>query len=210
MRTLAVPALALAIGLSQATPGAAATPGKVPVVRDGKAVAVVVLADRPTAVARYAAQELVYHVERATGAKLAVVTEGEAPPAGTPRIYVGDCAATRAARIDVKSLSPEAFTLRAADAALTIAGDDGGGDPLDPDVRAGTLFGVYEWLGRDLGVRWLWPGELGTVVPRAGTIVAQPVDATVTPPFAQRRVRPGLGFTSDHPALGFTAKAAEQ
>lgn len=210
MKRIVVAALALVLGPAPVASGAAAPPDGVPVVRDGKAEAVIVTADRPTAVARYAAQELVYHVERATGAKLAVVTEATVPPAGTARIYLGDGRATRAAGIDVKALPPEGFTLRVADAALIIAGDDGPGDPLDQDVRAGTLFGVYEWLGRDLGVRWLWPGELGTVVPRAGTVVARPVSETVTPRFAQRRVRPGLGFTSDHPALGFTAKAAEQ
>lgn len=210
MSKIVVSALALAIGLWQSAPGVAATPAGVRVVHDGKVEAVIVMADRPTAVARYAAQELIYHVERATGAKLAVVSEGTAPPASTTRIYLGDCVATRAVGIDVRSLPPEAFTLRAAGVALYIAGDDGPGDPLDQDVRAGTLFGVYEWLGRDVGVRWLWPGELGTVVPWAGTIVARPVSETVSPRFAQRRVRPGLGFTSDHPALGFTSKAAEQ
>lgn len=209
MSRIVVPALVLAIGLAQAAPGAAA-PAGIPVVRDGKAAAVVVTANSPTAVARYAAQELVYHVERATGVRLTVVTEGTGPPADTARIFLGDCRATRAAGIDVPSLPPEAFTLRTAETALYIAGNDGSGDPLDQDVRAGTLFGVYEWLGRDLGVRWLWPGELGTFVPRTGAIVAQPVRETISPRFAQRRVRPGLGFTSDHPALGFSAKAAEQ
>ena len=56
--------------------------------------------------------------------RLAVVTEGTAPPAGTPRIYLGNCLATKAAGIDVKSLPPEGFTLRAEGVVLYIAGDD--------------------------------------------------------------------------------------
>ena len=91
---------------------------------------------------------------------------------------------------------------------LYIAGRDGGGDPLDRDTSAGTLFGVYEWLQRDLGVRWLWPGELGTFVPRTESVAAREVDDTVAPALVQRHVRHGLEFTSEHPALGFTSKAA--
>src|SRR5262249_10193722 len=41
-----------------------------PLVRDGKPVAVVVLPAEPFPVARLAAEELVYHVEKATGARL--------------------------------------------------------------------------------------------------------------------------------------------
>ena len=38
-------------------------------------------------------------------------------------------------------------------------------------VHSGTLLGVYEVLEDYLGVRWLWPGDLGTYVPRRNTIV---------------------------------------
>jgi hypothetical protein len=69
---------------------------------------------------------------------------------------------------------------------------------------------VYEWLERAVQVRWLWPGELGTYVPRLRTVTAGAVNQTVSPALSQRRVRPGLSFTSQNPALGFTAKAAEQ
>src|SRR5450759_5229630 len=44
-------------------------------VENGRPGAVIVTADQPTAVARYAAQELAYHVEKATGVKLIVTTE---------------------------------------------------------------------------------------------------------------------------------------
>jgi hypothetical protein len=68
---------------------------------------------------------------------------------------------------------------------------------------------VYEWLDQALKVRWLWPGAGGTFVPKAATIVAPDVQATAAPAFIQRKLRPGLGFTSEHPALGFTKAAAE-
>jgi hypothetical protein len=102
------------------------------------------------------------------------------------------------------------FTLRSTGSALFIVGRDENGDPLDRDTSAGTLFGVYEWLERELAVRWLWPGEVGTFVPHTSTLALHPADRTVKPDLFQRQVRPGLGFTSGNPALGFTTKAAAE
>jgi hypothetical protein len=190
---------------------ARAETASVPIVRDGREVAVIITADQPNAVARYAAQELVYHVERATGARLAIASESASTNAGaTTRIFLGDTRAARAAGIAAAKLAPETFTLRTAAAqnAIFIAGRDDSGEPLDRDTSAGTLFGVYEWLERNVGVRWVWPGELGTHVPATRTIVDRPVDETVSPRFFQRHVRAGLEFKSENRALGFTPAAA--
>lgn len=195
------------LALLSSTAGQAAN--GVPIVQNGQAVADVVLPDRPTPVAQYAARELVYHVQKATGVTLRVVPEAEAGGTG-PHLYLGACRAARAAGVDLAQLPAEALVLHTTGNQLFIAGSDGPGDPLDPDTRAGTLFGVYEWLESALGVRWLWPGELGTFVPHTGSLVSTVANRTVTPKLMQRRVRPGLSFTGENPALGFTPKAAEQ
>ena len=179
------------------------------VIADGQANAVIVTPDQPNAVVRYAAQELADHCAKATGVRLAVATESAVPAGAKVRVYLGDTRAARAAGIEAGALAAETFILRTGADALFIAGRDGSGDPLERDTSAGTLFGVYEWLERDLEVRWLWPGELGTHVPKARSITVRPHDEQVTPPFFQRHLRTGLGFKSEHPALGFTAKAAE-
>ena len=180
----------------------------VEIVRDGQATAVIVLADQPTAVSRYAAQELAHHLERATGARLATVAESTLAGTAGTRIYLGDTRAAQAAGLDATRLAPETCVLRTAPQALFIAGYDAAGDPLEPGTFAGTLFGVYEWLERELAVRWLWPGELGTIVPRTKTVRARSVDATITPAFFQRNVRGGLTFRGERPELGFTPEAA--
>ncbi len=182
----------------------------IPIVRDAKPAAVIVLSENVTPALRYAAEELVYHVERATGAKLAIQCECDTTPEGSA-IFLGDTYTAREAGIKVASLPPETFVLRTLDQkkALIIAGRDTNGDPLDRDTSAGTLFGVYEWLERDLGVRWLWPGELGTLVPKTQTLTAHTVNETISPAFLQRHVRAGLGWESGHPALGFTPAAAK-
>jgi hypothetical protein len=91
---------------------------------------------------------------------------------------------------------------------LFIAGGDAAGDPLNDNTSAGTLFGVYEWLERDLGVRWLWPGVLGTIVPRTASLHVHDVDATVAPAFFQRNTRGGLTFKGQHAELDFSPEAA--
>lgn len=179
----------------------------VPLVRDGKSVAtIVVAADAPPAT-HYAAAELIHHLERATGAKLPLTST---PPASGPRILLGDTPAARAANLHSSALPLETFTLRTLDdRTLLIAGRDTPGDPLDRDTSAGTLFGVYEFLERVLGVRWTWPGDQGTYIPRTATLTAPSLDLTLSPRFTQRHIRPGLTFKPDHPALGFTAAAAK-
>jgi hypothetical protein len=182
----------------------------VTLVSDGKPVCVVVTSDHPSAVVAYAAEELVGHLQKATGVLVEVIVESSLRPQMESRVFIGDSESVRAAGVATPTLAPEAFVLRTTGKALIIAGDDGRGDPLDSDTRAGTLWGVYEWLDRTLGIRWLWPGELGTYVPKTKTVIARDVDETIPPRFIQRRLRPGMGFESENPALGFTGKAFEQ
>lgn len=160
---------------------------------------------------RYAAKELAYHLGRATGHRPAVIDETAARTASARFIFLGNTAAARSAGIEGEKLPAEAFVLHGTDAELIIAGHDAAGNPLDMDTSAGTLFGVYAWLERNQGVRWLWPGDLGTYVPSSTEITLRPVDETVTPRFFQRNVRPGLNFGRDltHAALGFTRETAQ-
>jgi len=169
------------------------TQAGVPVVADGRAQAVVVLPAEPEAVVRYAAEELVYHVAKATGFKLPVVAEGQAPRETAGRIFLGPTAAAARAGIDAGKLSPDSFTLRTAGTALYVVGRDSPGLPLSPDTWAGTLFGVYEVLERVLGVRWLWPGELGEHVPKTAAVAVPDWNETIAPRLIIRRLRSTLG-----------------
>src|SRR5262249_34339964 len=112
--------------------------GSVPLVTAGKAAAVVVTADHPGPVAKYAAEEFVLHVEKATGTRLQIATESAATDKSLNRVLIGDTAAARTAGIDVTKLAPETFVIRTADHALIIAGEDKNGAPLEADTRAGT------------------------------------------------------------------------
>ena len=101
----------------------------VTLVSDGKPVCVVVTADRPGAVAAYAAEELVRHLLKATGVLVEVIAESALQPEMENRVFIGDSESVRAAGVVTSTLSPEAFVLRTKDKALIIAGEDGSGDP---------------------------------------------------------------------------------
>ncbi len=148
-------------------------------VEDGAPRATIVLPEKAKPVEAYAARELAHHVRAASGAELPIVPESEAAARPGAHIYVG---ATRASAKVATFTPPERFawerekypwTGRMHEGALYFLGVDGEGEITGPEsARAqhesqplGTLFAVYDFLENELGVRWIWPGPLGEVVP---------------------------------------------
>jgi hypothetical protein len=149
-------------------------------VRDGRSVATIVVPAQPLPVETYAAQELQYHVEAATGARLPIVTESDDLPAGA-RVYLGNCEAARVAVTDPSALPGNGYVLRVVGEDLYVTGRDGEGDPLALRTHAGTLFAVYDLLEEHFGVRWLWPGRLGEVIPHRQDLSVPASEKTVEP-----------------------------
>src|SRR3954469_7058112 len=81
-------------------------------VADGRPQAVIVTPNQPNAVVRYAAEELAWHLAKASGAKLAVVAEANLAGAPTNRIYLGDTQAAREAGIKTASRALETCVVR--------------------------------------------------------------------------------------------------
>ncbi len=189
-----IPLGLLAMVLGVAT-GAAAEPVErgFEIVRQGISVAAIIKADiaENPKVIDDAANELRYHLELATGAKLPVLREQEwkdTPNHDVPSIHVGPTSAAKSAGIDVSALRPNGFVMRTVGNQLFLLGKDGGEDtPLHDRVSMGTLFAVYEFLERQMGVRWLWPGELGEFIPRQETISSGTWDHTDDARLMQRQ-----------------------
>ena len=169
---------------------------EITLVRGGTAHAQIVTPDKPVPVVELAAQELQYHIRKATGAELAIVAESEAADAQQHHIYLGDCKATRAAGIGFPTLEPGeqylrnervGHVLRTIGDDLYLVGSDSDGNPGDRfgGTRHGTLFAVYEFLGTQMGVRWLWPGELGEVIPSRTDVVIGDLDVSGQERFAE-------------------------
>jgi hypothetical protein len=179
------------IGILGAAVGALLSPfatAQVSLVRDGEARAVIVTADEPTPTARYAAEELVWHIEKATGVALDTVTESDAPYDIHTRVYIGDTRAGRHVGIDPERLPRETFVLRSVGNDLFISGAEDDGDPFAEDnPNVGPLFGVYEFLETMLGARWLWPGELGTYVPKTDIVEIPAINRMSAPALQFRR-----------------------
>jgi hypothetical protein len=152
----------------------------VELVRDAKPVAIIVVPDAPLQVESYAARELQYHVQCATGAQLPIVAESAAAGARS-RVFLGKCLAATTLQLDPSGLPGNSYMVKSNGGDLYIVGKDGRGDPLYRDTPEGTLFGVYDILENDMQVRWLWPGKLGEVIPRRQNLSLVPAEGTVRP-----------------------------
>jgi hypothetical protein len=186
-------------------------------VLDGTSTGVIVTAEAPTKTTLYAAQELVLHIEKATGVTVPVVSESNIPDSIHTRVYIGDTETGRRYGIDTENLPREAYIMRSVGNDLFIAGQAGDGEPLKwNNPNAGTLFGVYEFLERYLGVLWLWPGELGTYVPKTNAVQLWSVNETKAPDLAFRRfsfyrigsIIGGGSIGEEDARLGFSADGA--
>lgn len=177
--------LALLIGAGFLSLAASA---QVTLVRDGQATAAIITADTPTPTAQYAAEELVWHVKKATGVALPVHAESGAPEGVHTRVYIGDTAAGRHLGLDPVQLARETWIVRSVGNDLFLAGREDDGDPFAEDnPNVGPLFAVYEFVERALGARWLWPGELGTYIPPADTVEIPAITLVETPSLQFRR-----------------------
>lgn len=132
-----------------------------------------------------AASELQTYVKLATGAHLPLVSDAT-PPAGTV-ILVGESDLTRARQITAADLPPEGFRVRTFPGGLAIVGRS----PQESDYNLGpnaTLWGVYDFLERYLGIRWYYPGEDGRVIPPSVDLTVAPVHYTDAPVRANRQL----------------------
>ncbi len=126
----------------------------------------IIIPDRPNSVERMAATELQYHLRKASGVTLPIVGEGHRGAAVTGGFVLGRNPVVALPETEIL----DTYELRFRDNFLYITGRDGGGKEEDPNTAAGTLSGVYLYLSRELGVRWLWPGESGEVISTRKTV----------------------------------------
>jgi hypothetical protein len=141
-------------------------------VQDGKAVYTVVVPDGKGAVAMSAATMLADTLEKASGARLAIVEETGAP-AG-PKVFIGKTRAAEKAGLNVAAMKGIACVLKVVDGNLFLAGNDRSGYIKGDDnyVMPASKKAAHIFLRDYAGVRWLWPNSqgLGTEIPKNATI----------------------------------------
>jgi len=160
----------------------------------GANVEIVVAPDAPGSVS-FAAREMSEMLGKALDAKIGIVA---APMDGKASIVLGSNTWSVAAGIDTAKMDRDEFVIKCADGKVYIAGRDAPGDEsetlsLKAKKERATLFGVYEFLHRFVGVRLYFPGELGTVIPKAKSISVPDGETRVKPSYVVRRYGPKDG-----------------
>ena len=136
-----------------------------------------------------AVQDLQSHIESSTGVQLPIADKVGQQPA----IIIGDCGAAAELGLVGTEMPIEGFTIKTAPGAVFIVGHD----------PVGTVWGIYEFLERFVGVRWYWPdyrderANIGTSIVRSDSLAVPPVHLSDAPAF-RKRVR----WPSGGPRIG--------
>lgn len=126
----------------------------------------------------FAAEELQKYIKKISGADLKIKNTKDI--LSGKNIYIGYSNAINSLKISAKTLGKEGFTIQSQSGNLVLLGYD--------DI--GTQFAVYTFLEDHLGIRWLWPGELGEVVPINRTIRIGEINESQRPDYKWRNLGP--------------------
>lgn len=116
------------------------------------AMPAIVIPDKPVQAELRAADELAVHLEKATGIKPQITAEKNADPE-IPAFYIG--ATGKGSKFTITAPAYDKFIIKSAPNALILKGCNG----------IGTVFAVYEYLERYMGIIWCRPGY--TYIPAA-------------------------------------------
>lgn len=181
------------------------------VVVDGQAPIPIILPVDALPAARQAAEELAGHIELISGVKPQIqygAPDGALPSAA---IWVGIQPGVAAVfpGQDLEFTAPEEILMVARNGHVLLAGRDRWDpDHMEREVRGGhvvdgvqleygTANAVYAFMRDKLGILWLWPGDLGTVVDQRRTITLDPFEIRYVPAFRSRGDTFRLSRTGD-------------
>jgi hypothetical protein len=160
-------------------------------IQNGQTRSVLVAPANPSPPVQMAIDEFQYHLQRAGGVKLRVVDENQATalPSDIIRVIIGSDVLAKQMGIDVATLPLDTYRIKSSANSLLFVGRDSNvtsGDAFVGNWNAATMWAVDHYLDTQLGVRWLWPGDVGTYVPRHTSIPLPQIDYTGRPPLETR------------------------
>ena len=169
--TFALPAAAEGVRLSAATEVTIALPGA--------AESYLKVAGQPMAFTthvdlREAVGDLQKYLSQICGVRTAVAAYG--PALRGVVIHVGRTAFVEKQKLGLDALDIEGFVIRTTGQHVILAGR----------TRLGTRHAVYTFLERHCGVRWIFPHELGTHVPKSDALVVPALAERHNPAFLSR------------------------
>lgn len=159
-------------------------------VRDGAVNFELVVPSDASAPAKYAGDVAAKFLSQALGQKIAV---RDAASGKVPAIVIGDRKLAAKNGIDVAKFDRDGFVIRTTGDQILIVGRD---TEVNPQViitafgdkgEIATVFGVEDFLERFAGVRFYFPTELGTIIPRMKDWSVPQIDIYDRPDYIQRR-----------------------
>lgn len=167
-----------------------------PVVENGQSRAFIVLGEPDNAFHAAAAQDLQDHIKLAAGVAVPIIDSAAARGAdrNTTLLVVGAGPLSEELGVKTRDLEPEEYRIQTKGNSVVFVGGDIGEAAKSSAWAAGqssnaTAWAVGYFLDRYLGVRWLWPGELGTFVPARRSFIVPDIDVQERPSLLQRRLR---------------------
>ena len=167
-------------------------------VKNGKITFVIVTADKPDHIARYAAKELQDHFRLACGAAPKIIRESEYKSG--PAVMVGETSVAKKYGIDPGMLSPESLIVARLEDVIVLSGGDNPSIPASmvsgrAFVPVGTLYAAYEFLEKTVGFRWYWPGKNGTHIPKVENLKVMKLFTVSRPQYDTRKTFRSLILT---------------
>lgn len=157
--------------------GAVMQANAIVLVQSHKPLATIVIDENASAQTQAAAATLQSHLQTSTGAKLPIANT----PGKTANIHIGATPYTRQQHLDLNTIDQDGFILQFTDNKniIIIGGSDWG-----------TEFGVYDFLERHVGVRWLMPTAIGTDIPLHETLNIKAANVRQNPVYLSRFISP--------------------
>lgn len=166
--------------------------GKTPKMKLTAADCRIVISPKASPVVKYAAGELQHFMSEVLGGKVALATQ-----AGSGcNIYVGATDAAAKQGFDTAKLARDGFYIKTVGKDIYILGRDDAKEKPELTIARGgywsfdyeraSLFGVYDFLERFCGVRFYFPGELGTIVPKKQLLEIPEINITEKPDMVRR------------------------
>lgn len=194
-------------------------PGSVfTLVKEGRVRADIVIPATPLDCERYAADELKHHIDKAFGVSIEIIREDKKKLQRYPyHIFVGATAAAKAINLPGRKLKKDEWIVKTFGNGLYLMGRDSDikykdiGNVWNPTIYA-TIYAAYDFLEKELGVKWIWPGPTGEVIPKRNHLELVKIDRTGIEPLEERILHgtapwgmPKIGFTSEEASARFYA-----
>ena len=155
------------------------------IIENGNSKAVIVVSENASEQVKSAAETLGEYIEKSSNVIMPVSTTSEIPSINQKtKIWVGRSKYVDKLKLDLDKLDEDGFVIAFPNKKnIVIAG------PTD----WGTEFGVYEFLERYVGVRWLFPGPDGEYVPEHTSLDITIEEIRKEPAFFSRQLSGLMG-----------------